>query len=202
MREGVTQPSWIRQRVVSLAGQLLQRETNNGKASELGEAAVIYGDASRVIYRPGKLQAVTATEVQEALNRYISGKKKVVIEYLPEAMKPAAPGKGGEEILMSPRTKFRKKSCHPEPRRRRGISLAVYNFLPGEGRKCDCDRPLRPSAARDGNSGCACPLPNVCPLSLGNRWRRHAAGALCDPCDKIRHPKGNEAREWLARDRG
>ena len=76
-----------------LTGQLLQRETNNGKASDLGEAAVIYGDASRVNTDLAKLQAVTATEVQEALNRYISGKKKVVIEYLPEAMKPAGPAK-------------------------------------------------------------------------------------------------------------
>jgi len=34
-----------------------------------------------------KLQAVTAPEIKEVLNRYLSGKKKVVLEYLPEAMK-------------------------------------------------------------------------------------------------------------------
>ena len=37
-----------------------------------------------------KLQAVTAEQIKEVLNRYLTGKKKVVIEYLPEAMKPAA----------------------------------------------------------------------------------------------------------------
>ena len=93
LREGVTQPELEKAKNRFLTGQLLQRETNNGKASELGEAAVIYGDASRVNTDLAKLQAVTATEVQEALNRYISGKKKVVIEYLPEAMKPAGPAK-------------------------------------------------------------------------------------------------------------
>ena len=45
LKEGVTKPSWTRQRIVSY-GQLLERETANGKASALGEAAVIYGDAS------------------------------------------------------------------------------------------------------------------------------------------------------------
>jgi len=93
LREGVTQPELEKAKNRFLTGQLLQRETNNGKASDLGEAAVIYGDASRVNTDLAKLQAVTATEVQEALNRYISGKKKVVIEYLPEAMKPAGPAK-------------------------------------------------------------------------------------------------------------
>ena len=93
LREGVTEAELEKAKNRFLTGKLMERETNNGKASELGEAAVIYGDASRVNTDLAKLQAVTATEVQEALNRYISGKKKVVIEYLPEAMKPAGPAK-------------------------------------------------------------------------------------------------------------
>ena len=35
-----------------------------------------------------ELQAVTAAQVKDVLNKYITGKKKVVIEFLPEAMKP------------------------------------------------------------------------------------------------------------------
>jgi len=31
---------------------------------------------------------VTTGEIKEVMNRYITGKKKVVVEYLPEAMKP------------------------------------------------------------------------------------------------------------------
>ena len=34
---------------------------------------------------------MTAEQVKEVMNRYLATKKKVVIEYLPEAMKPAAP---------------------------------------------------------------------------------------------------------------
>jgi hypothetical protein len=33
---------------------------------------------------------VTPAEIKEVMNRYLAGKKKVVIEYLPEAMKAAA----------------------------------------------------------------------------------------------------------------
>ncbi|MGI8431269.1 MAG: M16 family metallopeptidase, partial [Chthoniobacterales bacterium] len=72
-----------------LTGKLLELETNNGKASALGEAAVIYGNPQHVNTGLARLQAVTAPQVQAALDRYLSGKKKVLIEYLPEAMKPA-----------------------------------------------------------------------------------------------------------------
>jgi len=70
-----------------LTSKLLERETANGKASALGEAAVIYGDVTRVNTDLALVQAVTAAEVKDVLNKYITGKKKVVIEYLPEAMK-------------------------------------------------------------------------------------------------------------------
>ena len=97
LKEGVTSDELEKAKNRFLAGQLMQRETNNGKASELGEAAVIYGDANRVNTDLAKLQAVTAEQVKEAANRYLSGKKKVVVEYLPEAMKAAAPAKEGKK---------------------------------------------------------------------------------------------------------
>jgi zinc protease len=49
---------------------------------------VVYGDAARVNTDLAKLQAVTTAEIKEVLNRYITGKKKVIVEYLPETMKP------------------------------------------------------------------------------------------------------------------
>jgi zinc protease len=73
-----------------LTGKLLERETNNGKASALGQAAVVYGDPDRVNTDLASLQAVTTSQIKEVLNRYLRGKKKVVIEFLPEAMKGAA----------------------------------------------------------------------------------------------------------------
>ena len=88
--ESVTQAELDKAKTRFLTGKLLERETNNGKASALGEAAVLYGDPSRVNTDLNKLQAVTTEQIKQVLNRYMTGKKKVTIEYLPEAMKPTA----------------------------------------------------------------------------------------------------------------
>ena len=90
LKEGVTPEELAKAKNRFLTGQLIQRETNNGKASDLGEAAVLYGDPDRVNTDLAKLQAVTAVQIKEVLNRYLSGQKKVVLEYLPVSMKPAA----------------------------------------------------------------------------------------------------------------
>jgi zinc protease len=90
LQEGVSASELEKAKNRFITGQLLARETNNGKASDLGEAAVLYGDPNRVNTDLATLQAVTGSEVKAVLNRYLTGKKKVVIEYLPEAMKGAA----------------------------------------------------------------------------------------------------------------
>jgi hypothetical protein len=56
----------------------------------------MYGDATRVNTDLAKLQAVTTGEIKQVINKYIAGKPKVVLEYLPEAMnkgprRPAPP---------------------------------------------------------------------------------------------------------------
>ena len=68
----------------------MERETNIGKASALGEAVVIYGDPNHINTDLAKYQAVTISEVNDALKKYLEGKKKVLIEYLPETKKEAA----------------------------------------------------------------------------------------------------------------
>jgi len=87
LHDGVTEAELDKAKTRFLTGKLLERETNNGKASALGEAAVLYGDPNRVNTDLAKLQAVTTEQIKETLNRYITGKKRVTIEYLPEAMK-------------------------------------------------------------------------------------------------------------------
>ena len=89
IKKGVTEAELDKTKSRFLTSKLLERETTNGKASALGEAAVVYGDASRVNTDLAKVQAVTTAQVKEVLNRYVTGKKKVVIEYLPESMKTA-----------------------------------------------------------------------------------------------------------------
>jgi zinc protease len=90
LKDGVTQAELDKAKSRFLTGKLMERETVNGKASALGQAVVVYGDAARVNTDLTKLQAVTAPEIKEAMNRYITGKKKVVLEYLPQAMKADA----------------------------------------------------------------------------------------------------------------
>ncbi len=90
LHDGVMPAELDKAKTRFLTGKLLERETNNGKAGALGGAAVLYGDPNRVNTDFAKLQAVTPEQIKEVLNRYLSGKKKVTIEFLPEAMKAAA----------------------------------------------------------------------------------------------------------------
>lgn len=99
LTEGITEAELAKAKNRFLTGKLEERETFNGKASALGQAVVVYGDPNRVNTDLAKLQAVTAAQIKEVMNRYIKGQKKVVVEYLPESMKkgggpgpaPAAP---------------------------------------------------------------------------------------------------------------
>jgi zinc protease len=89
LKKGVTPAELDKAKSRLLTSKLLERETANGKANALGEAAVIYGDATRVNTDLAMMQAVTTAQIKEVLNKYITGKKKVVIEYLPESMRAA-----------------------------------------------------------------------------------------------------------------
>lgn len=73
-----------------ITDQLRQRETSNGKALALGEAAVLLGDASRVNTDLGRLQAVTAADVQRVMKKYFTDSNRLVLYYLPEASKKTA----------------------------------------------------------------------------------------------------------------
>src|SRR5204862_609281 len=88
LKNGVTEAELDKAKGRFLTGKLEERETVNGKASALGQAVVVYGDATRVNTDLAKLQAVTTAEIKDAMNRYITGKKKVVVEYMTETMKP------------------------------------------------------------------------------------------------------------------
>src|SRR5690242_10480241 len=71
--------------------QLRQRETSNGKALALGEAAVLLGDPARVNTDLARLQAVTAADVQRVMKKYFTDSNRLVLYYLPQASK-----KGGQ----------------------------------------------------------------------------------------------------------
>jgi zinc protease len=89
LRDGVTEADLDKAKNRFLTGKLMERETNNGKASALGEAAVIYRDPNHINTDLARYQAVTTSEVKDVLSKYLAGKKKIMIEYLPEAKKEA-----------------------------------------------------------------------------------------------------------------
>ena len=90
LKDGVTEAELDKAKNRFLTGKLMERETNNGKASALGEAAVIYHDPNHINTDLARYQAVTTSEVKDVLNKYLAGKKKILIEYLPEAKKETA----------------------------------------------------------------------------------------------------------------
>ena len=79
-----------------VTNELRQRETSNGKALALGEAAVLLGDPNRVNTDLTRLQAVTAADVERVMQKYFTTKNRLVIYYLPEAAKPSATGGQGK----------------------------------------------------------------------------------------------------------
>ena len=95
LKNGVTPAELDKAKNRLLTRKLLELETANGKASALAQAAVVYGDATRVNTDLAKLQAVTAEQIRDALRKCIIDKKTVVLEYMPEEAK--APAKEKEE---------------------------------------------------------------------------------------------------------
>ena len=95
LKNGVTPAELDKAKNRLLTRKLLELETANGKASALAQAAVVYGDATRVNTDLAKLQAVTADQIKDALKKCIIDKKTVVLEYMPEEAK--APAKEKEE---------------------------------------------------------------------------------------------------------
>lgn len=89
LKDGVTEAELAKAKNRFLTAKLFDLETANGKAAALGQAIVVYGDAERVNTDLARVQAVTADQIKAVLNKYLAGKKRVVVEYLPEQMKPA-----------------------------------------------------------------------------------------------------------------
>jgi len=80
-----------------ITDQLRERETGNGKALALGEAAVLLGDPNRVNTDLSRLQAVTAADVQRVMKKYFTDENRLVLYYLPEAAKS---GKNTDNLTM------------------------------------------------------------------------------------------------------
>ena len=85
--EPVTQAELDKAKVQLLTNIIRERETSNGKAVALGNAAVLMGDAKRVNTDVAKLQAVSAADVQRVMKKYFTDTNRVVINYQSEPAK-------------------------------------------------------------------------------------------------------------------
>jgi zinc protease len=85
----VTAAELDKARNLIITSALRERETNDGKAGALGEAVTQYHDATYVNRGLGRLQAVTAADVQRVVKKYLIDGKAVVIIYTQEEKGPA-----------------------------------------------------------------------------------------------------------------
>jgi zinc protease len=76
--------------------RLKARETGNGKAFALGEAAVLLGDADRVNTDNERLTNVTAQDVQRVMKKYFTDTNRVVIYFMPKNPMPDGENKMGK----------------------------------------------------------------------------------------------------------
>jgi zinc protease len=65
-----------------IATILRDRETNNGKAADIGNAVVVYHDAGEVNRGVERLQAVTAADIERVMRKYVRDGKPLIVCYL------------------------------------------------------------------------------------------------------------------------
>ncbi|HKC24557.1 MAG TPA: pitrilysin family protein [Thermoanaerobaculia bacterium] len=70
-----------RARIQLVTGLVRDRETNNGKAGDLGEATVLLHDTERVNTDVARFQAVTAADVQRVARTYLTDANRMVVTY-------------------------------------------------------------------------------------------------------------------------
>jgi zinc protease len=72
-----------------LTSELSARQTPSGRATSVGWAVILRGDATAANRELDELQAVTAADVQRVLKQYVQGGKRVTLTYT-QAPSPAA----------------------------------------------------------------------------------------------------------------
>jgi len=72
-----------------LTRTLRQRETVDGRASEVAEAVIVEGDAAAADRRLAQLSAVTREDVQRVARRWLRDETSAALHYLPEESRPA-----------------------------------------------------------------------------------------------------------------
>ncbi len=85
---GISERELATARNQTLASKLAERETNSGKAMDLGYAATLLGDPQRANQTLDEIQSVTAEQVKETAKKWFTETNRLIIEYLPASMQP------------------------------------------------------------------------------------------------------------------
>ena len=86
---GVTQAELDKAKNVIVSQTIQGRETAYGRASELAEAIIRYGDAAYADRLLAAVQATTAADVQRVARTILDDSHRVVIRYMPDTNRPA-----------------------------------------------------------------------------------------------------------------
>ena len=95
--EPVTPAELAEAKTEFVANAVRSRETSEGQALAIGYAAIVEGDPQRINSELGRLQAVTAADVQRVARQYLDPARRVTARYLAEAQRPA-----GERSVAGP----------------------------------------------------------------------------------------------------
>ena len=82
-----------------LTSALTDRETVDGKASELAEAVIVAGDAAAADRRLNSIAAVTAADVQRVARAWLRDERSASLRYLSDESRPA--GASGDRIGLA-----------------------------------------------------------------------------------------------------
>jgi zinc protease len=80
-----------------LTSALRERETVDGKASDLAEAVIVSGDPKAADRRLAQIAAVTPADIQRVARTWLREERSAALRYLPEEAKPA--GATGDRIV-------------------------------------------------------------------------------------------------------
>jgi zinc protease len=120
--EGPAAAELEKARNMLLSDELKARETAQGQAFALGEAAVSFGDPERVNTDIARLQAVTAADVQRVARKYFTPDNRVVIRYENGQEEQGGQSKAPKASAAEP-TDFKPEETPPPPAAPRRVTF-------------------------------------------------------------------------------